>query len=615
MNHSSNHSDLGAHQFWRRLLWVAVIVLFILLARGLAGGADVWSNAGALLTQGSAAEAEQVFDKLVRQHPDDARGYMGRGRARWRLKKHAEAVEDFSKVIELKPKEPTAFNNRGLAYEGLGDREKALSDYTQAIELSPKNALHRENRGMLWQAMEQWDKAVSDFQAAVEIDPKRAASFGFLADVLSKLGEYEKAAGAALKGLEANPKHLYSQTSLALALNNMNDDEAALAEFEKAVEIAPQNGNAHNLLGFFLLHRGQNERALECFNQALEINPEGTTYLNNRGQAFLSLGQHAKALADFDKAITLNPQHARAYRNRAGCHLAMSEPQKAIEDSTKCIELLPEEARAWRMRAEAETMLDMETEAARDMEQAVILGPQPPSGLATFVPPAIKQRDDAALKAVIADASTENRQKLAQARHEHAFAILDNERREPKQHELEEAVALARSACVLDPLSATRPFLAGLIYQELVAYDERALAMAEKMFEQAVDLDEEHAAAWLELGLMRMDQERPMEAIAALEQALTHDPVATAEHALGLLCAVYAANDEGLRGLDFFEEHYDANPEVPALAVGRALMLDCLGDRAAALRQMEALVLIEPEGSAERDYAQKLIAEWKGETP
>ena len=456
---------------------------------------------------------------------------------------------------------------------------------------------------------------MADFEASVEIDPKREASWGYLADVLTKLGEYEKAAGAARQGLAINPKHLYSQTSLALALNNMNDDEAALAEFEKAVEIAPQSGNAHNFLGFFLMHRGQNERALECFEQALKIQPENVMFLNNRGQLRVNLGQHEKALADFDQAISLSPKHAKAYRNRAGCHLAMNQPQKAIEDASKCIELSPEESRAWRTRAEAEALLDLEKEAAQDMQQAVILGPQPPSGLAMWVPAAIKQRDDAALKAVIADASEENRQKLAQARHEHAFAILDNERREPKQHELEEAVALARSACVLDPDNAAHPFLAGLIYHELAAFDERALAMAETMFEQATDLDEEHAAAWLELGLVMAEQDRPMEAIAALEQALTHDPVTTAEHALGPLCAVYAANDEGLRGLDFFEEQYDANPEVPALGVGRALMLHCLGDRAAALRQMEDLVLIEPDGSAERDYAQKLIAEWKGTTP
>jgi tetratricopeptide (TPR) repeat protein len=363
------------------------------------------------------------------------------------------------------------------------------------------------------------------------------------------------------------------------------------------------------------MHRGRSERALECFEQALKLQPENTMYLNNRGQLRVNVGDYEKAMVDFNRALSLNPQHAKAYRNRAGCHLAMNQPQKAIEDATKCIELTPEESRAWRTRAEAKMMLEMEAEAAQDMQQAIILGPQPPSGLAMWVPAKIKQRDDAALKAVIADASEENRRKLAEARHEHAFAILDNERREPKQHELEEAVALARSACVLDPDHAAHPFLAGLLYQELVKFDERALAMAETMFEQAVDLDEEHAAAWLELGLLMADQDRPMKAIAALEQALTHDPVATAEHAPGPLCAVYAANDEGLRGLDFFEEQYDANPEVPALAVGRALMLHCLGDRAAALRQMEDLVLIEPEGSAERDYAQKLIAEWKGTTP
>ena len=149
MNHSNNHSDLGAHQLWRRLLWVAVIVLLVLLARRLAGGADVWSNANTLLTQGKAVEAEQAFDKLLRQNPEDARGYMGRGRARWRLKKNAEAVADFTKVIERTPKDSTAFNNRALAYEGLGDREKALSDYSKAIELNPKNAVHHENRGML----------------------------------------------------------------------------------------------------------------------------------------------------------------------------------------------------------------------------------------------------------------------------------------------------------------------------------------------------------------------------------------------------------------------------------------------------------------------------------
>ena len=591
------------------------LCLVIVLAFSAPARADVWTNAESLLSQGTAEDAEMAFDRLVRQHPDDSRAYSGRGRARLSQNNHAGAVEDFTKVISLKPQDSSAYHNRALAYQGLGEMDLALADFDKAIALDPKDAVHRENRGALWRALQQWDKAVEDLQAASELDPDHADTYGYLADVWGKLGEYEKAVEAADKAIALNPNHLFAWTSRALAVNNMNDDAQAVHDFEKSIEVAPKNPRAHNFLGFFLLNRGENQRAMECFNTALKLEPDSPVYLNNRGQCWLNLGQMDKALADFDAALALNPNHAKAYRNRALCHLLMNEPQKALEDASNCIELTPEESRAWRTRAEAETMLEREAEAARDMEQAVILGPQPQSGLAMWVPAAIKQKDDAALKAVIADASAENRQKLAQARHEHAFAILENERREPKQHELEEAVALARSACVLAPENAAHPFLAGLLYHELAAFDERALPLAETMFEQATEVDEEHAAAWLELGLLMMEQDRPMEAIAALEQALTHDPVATVEHALGPLCAIYAANDEGLRGLDFFEEQYDANPEVPALAVGRALMLYCLGDHAAALRQLEDIVLIEPDGSAERDYAQKLIAEWKGTTP
>jgi tetratricopeptide (TPR) repeat protein len=154
-----------------------------------------------------------------------------------------------------------------------------------------------------------------------------------------------------------------------------------------------------------------------------------------------------------------------------------------------------------------------------------------------------------------------------------------------------------------------------LLYQELAEFDERATAMAEKMFTQTVEVNAEHAAGWLELGLMMAQQDRGMEAITALEEALESDPAATAMHAVGPLCAMYAANDEGFRGVDFFEEQYAANPEVSALGVGSAMMLDCLGDRDAALSQARDIMLIEEAGTPEHAYATKLIAEWEGEKP
>lgn len=615
MNHPAHQPDLGTHNHWRRVLWVVLIILLVLVARRMAGAADAWQTADQLLSSGNAREAAAAYEKLIRQKPADARGYLGRGRSRWRLNQLDGAIADFSKVIELDPKSSVAYNNRGLAHHDEGRHEQALADYSKAIELNPKGTLHYFNRALTWKAMKEVEKAVADCTQAVELDPKYADAYAQRSELRTFLGDYEKALADADKAISLNENHAAAWFNRATACDLMGNDDQVLEAFDKAVEFAPKMASYHNNRGFFLLNRGRNEEAIESFDKALEVFPSAAIYLNNRGQAWLNLGEHEKAMADFNSAIKTNPVHAKAYRNRAGGWLAMGEAEKAIADATRCLELLPTESRAYRIRAEARQAMGDDASAAEDMEHAMILGPQPPLGVAAWVSSEVKKRDEEALKTALENGSPEYRARLAAARHDRAFAILDNERREPKQQELEEAVAYARSAMILEPENVAHPFLAGLLYHELAAFDERALPLAEKMFEQATELDEEHAAAWLELGLLMMEQDRPMEAISALEQALTHDPVATSEHALGPLCAIYAANDEGLRGLDFFEEQYDANPEVPALAVGRALMLHCLDDLDAALRQLEDLVLIEPEGSTERDYAQKLIAEWKGTTP
>ena len=123
--------SLGARNHWRRVLWVILIVVLVLLARRMAGGADAWQTADQLLSSGNAREATVAYEKLIRQKPDDARGYLGRGRSRWRLNQLDGAIADFSKVIELDPKSSVAYNNRGLAYHDQGKHGQALADYSK----------------------------------------------------------------------------------------------------------------------------------------------------------------------------------------------------------------------------------------------------------------------------------------------------------------------------------------------------------------------------------------------------------------------------------------------------------------------------------------------------
>lgn len=213
-----------------------------------------------------------------------------------------------------------------------------------------------------------------------------------------------------------------------------------------------------------------------------------------------------------------------------------------------------------------------------------------------------------------ASASPNTEQKrLAGEQHDKAFAVLSNS--QVTKAALEAAVGNALAATTLEPRNATHWFLAGLLYEKLSAQDARALPMAEKMLSQAVEIDPEYGAAWLELGLMMAAQNRGMEAISALECALEADPAATATYAVGPLCAVYATNDEGLRGLDFFQEQFEANPEITAFGVGEVLMLNYLGDRKAALAKARDLVNSEQADASECFYLANLISELESNKP
>jgi len=615
MNNQPPPEDLGSRNHWHRVLWVVLVILLVLVASRLAGAADAWQTADGLLMGGKAREAAAAYEKLLQQKPNEARAYMGRGRARWRLNELDGAIADFNKVLTLTPNDSTAYNNRALAYDNKGRHELALADYSKAIELNPKNALVYFNRALTWNEVKEPDKALADYTAAIELDPKNGAFYTNRGELLLIRGEYEKAVADCDKAISLNEKDALAYFNRAMAYDQMGEKERVLSDYDKAVELGPKMAKVHNNRGFFLMNHGDNEEAIKSFDKALELLPTNGIYLSNRGQAWLNLGQREKAMADFDKAIQINPQHAKAYRNRAGGWLAAGEFQKAVADATKCLELLPTESRALQIRGEAMAALGDSAGAKEDLERATILGPQPPLGVAAWVPAEIKKREEQAMKALLADASPENRHTMAVVRHDHAFAILDQPQREPDKAALEEAVGYARSASALEPRNASHLFLTGLLYQELSQFDKRAQVMAEKMFTQAVDVDAEHAAAWLELGLLMAAQDRGMEAISALENALENDPAGSAAHAVGPLCAMYAANDEGYRGVDFFEAQYAANPEVSALGVGRAIMLKYLGDREAALSQARDILLIEAAGTPEHDYAAKLVAEWEGGKP
>jgi tetratricopeptide (TPR) repeat protein len=73
-------------------------------------------------------------------------------------------------------------------------------------------------------------------------------------------------------------------------------------------------------------------------------------------------------------------------------------------------------------------------------------------------------------------------------------------------------------------LSLDKDNLMGLVNLGMVEFYSGDNSKAEELLNRAIRIRLETAPAWLTLGMIHMDQDRPNEALAALSQAVLHDP-------------------------------------------------------------------------------------------
>lgn len=598
---------------WRVRKWAVFFCLFFLCAvRGYAVD-DPWQAATGLSNAGKYAEAVAAFSPLIKQYPKDSRGYLGRGKAYWLLKNYSCAIEDFNQAISLDPKNVNSYNLRALALSDSGKREEALQDFAKAIKISPENPVFYYNRATTWSQLAKIDQAIEDCTQAIQKKPDYTPAYIKRGAFLEGQADYDRAIEDFNRALALTPKDANIFFQRAEAWNAKDQEDLALEDYNRAIELDPKNAKFFNNRGFLFQTLGEYDKALADYTSAIGLASAAPIHYNNRGNIWLEKGDTNKALADLNKALEMKSDYPKAYRNRAAVWLSTGDFKKAIADSTLSIEQSQGlEAKAYRIRAAAREALGDSQGAVKDAERAFILGPQPARGTAAVVPFAMIDLEKKALNTWLENDTPETREALAKVRHDYAFAILDLPTSISKKRFLEEAAAYAKSATVLAPENAAHWFLLGVIFRELATLDDpHANTMAEYAFTQAVEKQPDYAEAWLELALLQASEERSWEAMIGFENALENDPAATVPYAVGPLCAMFAINDEGLRGQSFFQTLYDANPEIPELAIGTAILLAHNGNLEEAMELANDLLLIEAPGTPSYEYAKKLLADWK----
>lgn len=123
-------------------------------------------------------EAIDTYSTIVRQTPDSAAAYFGRGSARYYARRDLDkAVNDLTTALRLDPKRSEVYRMRALARAAQGDWTSLRDDCSAALQFLAPSAELYNLRGTACYRLEDYDGATSDFESAIELEPRRPESY------------------------------------------------------------------------------------------------------------------------------------------------------------------------------------------------------------------------------------------------------------------------------------------------------------------------------------------------------------------------------------------------------------------------------------------------------
>ena len=151
-------------------------------------------------------EAIATYSSVIRQAPDSAAAYFGRGSARYHARLDLDkAVNDLTTTLRLDPQRKDVYRMRALARAALGDWTSLRDDCSAALQFLPQTAELYNLRGTASYRLEDYDGAMADFEAAIKLAPGRPESYYNRGLARQQAGQRREALADFERALSLNP--------------------------------------------------------------------------------------------------------------------------------------------------------------------------------------------------------------------------------------------------------------------------------------------------------------------------------------------------------------------------------------------------------------------------
>ena len=367
--------------------------------------------------------------------------------------------------------------------------------------------------------------------------------------------------------LQADPTEARALRLLGTTRFMSDRPHEAVELMKSSVAIDPHSSSTHQNLGTVYLALGRTAEALDSFQSAVRLDPESTDAHFNLGVAHQQANRLEEATQQYEEILAIDPGFTDAQVNLAAIYLSRGQYRTCIDVSTTFLERNPENYRVRLCRGRAYRQIGFVIDAARDLDEAAKIAPDDPEV-------AVERGGLLAMSGQLEAATTLLREvvksapEIGRAETELVSALSELGR-------FDEALEVLNEATARGPDSAERCSFLGEILQRLGRTDEARAA-----HQRAIELDGELAAARLAYARTLIAQGLRVEADAELERAIDLSPMTVWAHVLRV--EIKTAEGAYAEALEICERYLSSNPSERSMLAAKALLLNELGEEAAA---------------------------------
>jgi len=227
-------------------------------------------------------KAQALFERLVKEYPDNPIVHYGLGESYYSAGDYAQACSPLRRSLSL-PLEVTLFpvniekfvfdqfHILGQCYQQMGMLEQTQSVWKAYTDRNPGHCQTWELLGLLALENNQVTEAVGYFQEALR---KKAVSdkiFANLGLCFRKLEKWSEAEENLQRALNINPERIEALINLGLLYYQQKDYRQALDYFNRALALDPHLVDVLLFMSDILAHSGEVEALVAVCDQLLEL--------------------------------------------------------------------------------------------------------------------------------------------------------------------------------------------------------------------------------------------------------------------------------------------------------------------------------------------------------